>query len=142
MKFLNHRYNNTNTDLWGEFEEFFNAPSNFFPTNNPLFRWDSNALRPAIDYYEDDSNFFVQAEVPGFQSKEIEVELEKNRLELKGARKQDGEKGASEITFHRSVSLPDFVKAEAISAKYENGVLTVTIPKADASKPRRIKVKS
>ncbi|MDA0350092.1 MAG: Hsp20/alpha crystallin family protein [Verrucomicrobia bacterium] len=142
MKYLTRRYPNTNHQLWGDFESFFNTPSPMLSSYNSLFNWDSNAYRPAIDLFEDEENYFVQAELPGFDRKEITVELEKDRLVLKGAR-QIAEKGeSSEVTFHRSVSLPDSVKSEKVAAKYDNGVLTVTIPKAEPTKPLQIEVKS
>lgn len=142
MKYLTHRYPQTNHNLWGDFEEFFNAPSPFSPSFNTLFNWKPENNRPAIDLFEDEANFFVQAELPGFDRKEIEVELENDRLILKGARKENGKEGESEISFHRSVVIPNSVKQDQVSAKYENGLLTVTIPKADAVKPLRIEVKS
>ena len=142
MKYLTRRQPNRSNDLWGDFESFFNAPSPFMPSFNSMFNWDSDASRPPIDLYEDESNYFVQVELPGFDRKEIEVELEKDRLVLKGARKEGCKGNETEISFHRSVTLPESVKSEAVSAKHENGLLTVTIPKADAVKPLKIEVKS
>ncbi len=142
MKYLTRRYPYQNNNLWGDFESFFNAPSPFMPAFNSLVNWDSQNSRPAIDLFEDEGNYFVQAELPGFDKKEIEIELEKDRLTLKGARKVNNKKEASEVTFHRSVSLPDSVKADDVSAAFKNGILTVTIPKAEAVKPLRIEVKS
>jgi len=81
-------------------------------------------------------------ELSGLDRKEIDVELEKNRLVIKGARKVKEGDEKSEITFNRAVSLPDAVMPEKVSAKYDNGILTVTIPKAETAKPLRIEVKS
>lgn len=142
MKYLTHRYPQNNQSLWGDFEDFFNVPSPFTPSFNTFFNRTNDAHRPAIDLYEDDSNYFVQAELPGFDRKEIDVELEKDRLILKGNRREDGKDGKAEISFHRSVTIPNAVKSEEIAAKYENGLLTITIPKAEAVKPLRIEVKS
>lgn len=111
MKYLTRRYPDTNNELWEDFESFFNAPSPFMPSFNSLFNWDSNAYRPAVDLYEDEANYFVQVEIPGFDRKEIDVELEKDRLVLKGARKTGDKDAKSEVSFHRSVTLPDSVKA-------------------------------
>ncbi|MBH55544.1 MAG: hypothetical protein CMI18_14545 [Opitutaceae bacterium] len=142
MKYLTRRPYNSNNDLWGHFESFFNAQSPILQSVNTLFDWNSDTYRPAIDLYEDEGNYFVQAELPGFNRKKIEVELEKERLVLKGTRKVNDKKESSEINFHRSITLPDSVKGDKVSAKYENGVLTVTIPKAEAVKPLRIEVKN
>jgi HSP20 family protein len=142
MKYLTHRYPQNTRSLWGDFEDFFNAPSPFMSSSNPLLNWNSDSYRPAIDLYEDESNYFVEAELPAFSKKEIDVEVEKDRLILKGSRKEEGKNGKSEISFHRSVLIPNAVKTEKVAAKYENGLLTVTIPKADAIKPLRIEVQS
>ena len=142
MKYLTRRYPYRNDNLWGDFESFFNAPSPFMPSFSSLMNWDDQNTRPAIDLFEDEANYFVQAELPGFDKKEIEVELERNRLTLKGARKVNNQEDSSEVTFQRSVSLPDSVEADKVAAKYENGVLTVTIPKAETVKPLRIEVNS
>jgi HSP20 family protein len=141
MNYLTRRYSNTNNDLWGDFEHFFNA-SPFFTSTNPFFNWNNPSNQPAVDLYEDDSSYFVQAELPGFDRKEIQVELEKDRLILQGTRKEKNKDGKSVASFHRSVSLPDSVKTKAITAKYDNGLLTVTIPKAEAAKPLRIEIKN
>lgn len=142
MKYLTRKYPSNDNSLWGDFEAFFNAPSPFTPSFSSFFDWEPNVQRPAIDLYEDEGNFFVQAELPGFDRKEIDVELEKNRLVIKGARKVKEGDEKSEITFNRAVSLPDAVMPEKVSAKYDNGILTVTIPKAETAKPLRIEVKS
>lgn len=142
MKYITRRYPNRNNNLWGDFESFFNAPSPFMPSFSSLMSWEDQNSRPAIDLFEDEANYFVQAELPGFDKKEIEVELERNRLTLKGARKVNAKEDSSEVTFQRSISIPETVEAEKVSAKYENGVLTVTIPKAEAVKPLRIEVNS
>ena len=141
MKYLTREKSNSGNYLWRDFESFFYSPP-FFGSNNPLFQWESSSNSPALDLYEDESNYFVQAELPGFDRKEIQVELDKDRLLLKGTRKGKGKEDTSEVSFHRSVTLPQSVKSKKITAVYENGLLTVTVPKAEAIKPRRIEVKS
>jgi HSP20 family protein len=139
MKYLTRIQPANNRQLWGDFDAFFNAPSPFMPS---LFEWNNGASRPAVDLFEDDSDYIVQAEVPGFDRKEITVELEKDRLILKGSRKVNGDDEKTEVSFHRSITIPDSVKADKVKAKYENGILTVTVPKAEAQKPIKIEVKS
>ena len=139
MKYLTRRYSNNNRDLWEDFENFFNA-SPFFNSNYPLYQFDNGAYRPAVDLYEDESNYLVRAEIPGFKKKELKVELKEDQLVLKGERKEQGEDGKSTVSFHRSVSLPTAIEAKNISAKYESGLLTVTIPKAETAKPRQIEI--
>ena len=142
MKYLTRRNRNQPNPLWADFEDFFNAPSPFIQSLNSLLNWNSGDVNPAIDLFEDDANYFVQAELPGFNRKEIHVELENEQLILRGDRKTDSKEGKSEISFHRSVTIPNAVKADKVSAKYEDGLLTVTIPKAEEVKPLQIEVQS
>lgn len=142
MKYLTRKQPVNGRQLWGDFDSFFNAPSPFLPS---FFDWNKDVYQPAIDLFEDGDSYIVHAEVPGFDRKEITVELESNRLILKGARKMNADDEETEISFHRSVTLPDSIrseKADKVKAKYENGVLMVTIPKAEALKPLQIKVES
>ena len=141
MKYLTRRYSNNHRDLWADFENFFNA-SPFFNSSHSLSQAESSGNRPAVDLFEDESNYFVRAQIPGFKKKELEVELEKDRLVLKGLRKEKEDGAKSAVSFHRSVSLPRTIDSKKIVAKYKNGVLTVTIPKAEAAKTRQIDINS
>ncbi len=140
MKYLTRRYSNNNRDLWRDFEDFFNT-SPFYNSSYPQHK-SSSAFRPAVDLFEDESNYFVRAEIPGFKKKELEVNLERDRLTLKGERKKKGEGEKSTLSFHRSVTLPNTIESKKIEANYENGMLTVTIPKAESAKPRKIEINS
>jgi HSP20 family protein len=103
---------------------------------------------PAVDIYETENELVVKADLPDVAEKDIDVRVENNLLTIRGERKF--EKSVSEDNylrversygaFSRSFSLPNTVNAEAIHAEYKNGVLTVTIPKREESKPRSVKV--
>ena len=103
---------------------------------------------PAVDIYETENELVVKADLPDVSEKDIDVRVENNLLTIRGERKF--EKSISEDnylrversygTFSRSFSLPNAVNAEAIHAEYKNGVLTVTMPKREESKPRQVKV--
>jgi HSP20 family protein len=103
---------------------------------------------PAVDIYETENELVVKADLPDVSEKDIDVRVENNLLTIRGERKF--EKSVSEDnylrversygTFSRSFSLPNAVNAEAIHAEYNNGVLTVTMPKREESKPRQVKV--
>lgn len=97
---------------------------------------------PRTDLYEDKDNFFLRAELPGLKKDDIRVELGEGVLTVAGTRRTFGGDGEKESTseFSRSVSVPSRVQEGAISAKYEDGVLTVTLPKAEEVKPKRIAV--
>jgi HSP20 family protein len=104
---------------------------------------------PALDVYEDKDNLFVKAELAGLKKEDIEVSLEDGVLTLSGERKRD-EKLAEAQTyrserfvgrFQRSITLPSEVKADQVAANYADGILTITLPKAEAAKPKQIEVK-
>ena len=103
---------------------------------------------PPVDIYETPNELVVKADLPDVNEKEIDVRVENNLLTIRGERKV--EKSVSEENFlrvertygafSRSFSLPNTVNSEAIGADYKNGVLTVTLPKREESKPRQVKV--
>jgi HSP20 family protein len=103
---------------------------------------------PAVDIYETPNELVVKADLPDVVEKDIDVRVENNLLTIRGERKF--EKSVSEENFlrvertygafSRSFSLPNTVNAEGIGAQYKNGVLTVTLPKREESKPRQVKV--
>lgn len=101
---------------------------------------------PAIDFYEDKDNFVVKAEVPGMKKEDIEISLQEGILTLSGERtreaKCDGDCRSERFfgKFVRSVALPKTVVAEKTTASYKDGILTVTLPKAEEVKPRQIQV--
>ena len=103
---------------------------------------------PSVDIYEDANNVLVKAEVPGLKKEEIEVSLEDDVLSLSGVRKSATnlpEAKAHRLErfagrFQRTINLPAPVKSDQVSANYQDGILTVTLPKAEAAKPKQIKV--
>jgi HSP20 family protein len=120
--------------------------SSFF--GNPLTRG-ASSFSPAVDVLEKDGNYLLKAEVPGLAPEDIQVEIEQNVLNLKGERKYEHEEenaGYRRVerrygSFVRSFVLPDGTNADAIEAKVENGILTVTIPRVQAAPPRKVEVK-
>lgn len=94
-----------------------------------------------VDLYEDDKNFYARMELPGVDKNAIDLELDNAVLTCSGSYKEKTENGKADYSFRRSVSIPDEAVTDQISASYENGILTVTIPKKEAAESRRIKVK-
>jgi HSP20 family protein len=93
-----------------------------------------------VDLLEDKDNAYVRAELPGVNRADLGVEVVDGYLNISASQKtKDGE---SEETFslNRSVALPENVNADNVSAVYENGVLTVTLPKKEEAKPKKIAV--
>lgn len=116
----------------------------------------SNANRvwvPAVDVVERKDAYVLYAELPGVDASQIDVSFEQNVLTIRGAKQgsidsaKDGELrvfAAERVTgsFERSVRLPEFVDGEKIGADFTNGLLTVTVPKAQAAQARRIEIKA
>ena len=94
------------------------------------------APRFPVDLYEDKDNTYVRAELPGVAREAINVEMVDGYLNLSATRKQ----GEETFSLNRSVSIPEAVQADKVTATYENGVLTVTLPKQEQAKPRKIAI--
>jgi len=103
---------------------------------------------PAVDVYEDKDNLLVKAELPGLKKEDIEISLHEGFLTLSGERKQEQAREGAEVyrserwagRFHRTISLPCRVEADKIQATYNEGVLAVTLPKAEEAKPKQIQI--
>ena len=93
-----------------------------------------------VDLYEDKDNTYVRAELPGVNRSDINVEMVDDYLTITAARKEKEGENEESFSFSRSVSVPNAVQADKVSAAYENGVLTVTLPKREEAKPRKISV--
>lgn len=109
----------------------------------------TSAWYPACDVFEDKDAVKIVAEVPGMKPEDVKISLENNLLTIRGEKKQDAEERAERVhhyersygSFERTFSLPNSVDPETISAAYVNGILTVTIPKAERASPREIQIK-
>jgi HSP20 family protein len=99
------------------------------------------AHQPAVDLYEDDQNFFARLELPGVKKDAINLELENAVLTFSGSYSQETKEAKSAYSFQRSISVPDGVVLDKIKASYEDGILTVTMPKEESCKARHITVK-
>ena len=91
-----------------------------------------------VDLYEDKDNTYVRAELPGVSRDAISVEMVEGSLSIQASRKEKTADGESTVSFNRLVSIPDQVASEKVTAAYENGILTVTLPRREESKPRKI----
>ena len=106
------------------------------------------AWAPAVDIYETEHELVLKADLPDIDPKDLDIRVENNILTIRGERKF--EKNVNEEnylrversygSFTRSFTLANTVNSEAIKAAYENGVLTLTIPKREEAKPKQIKV--
>jgi HSP20 family protein len=128
-----------------DFDEWFRNPFAAMPSLSRFFDWEdafgSQALgRLATDVHEDADNYYASFEVPGVKKEDVKIELNNRMLTVTVDRKEKSGDSESSYTSARSISVPDGVKSEAILAKLEDGILTVTLPKSEERKPRNIAV--
>jgi HSP20 family protein len=93
-----------------------------------------------VDLYEDKDNTYVRAELPGVTRDAISVEIVNGSLSIQASRKEKSGDSESATSFNRLVSIPDEVQTDKVTANYENGILTVTLPRKEESKPKKISV--
>jgi len=116
----------------------------------PVNLRDGGWSAPAVDMYQTDDEVVVRAALPGFKADEVQINVTGDVLTLRGEVKQEEEKNdkAWHIrehrwgSFERSIALPTDVKADKAVADFENGILTITLPKAEEVKPKTITVKA
>ena len=105
---------------------------------------------PALDISERKDAYVVTVEVPGIKADDLDITLEDGLLTIKGERRFTQESSEQQFhrverrygSFRRSITLPSQVQAEQIEASFEDGVLEVTVPKAEEAKPKKITVRA
>ena len=103
---------------------------------------------PETDIYETETDLVLQADLPGFSAKDLDIVVENNVLTIRGERQFEAKVPAEGLhrmersygKFSRSFTLPASVNAQKIQANYKNGVLTVTLAKAEHARPKRIQI--
>ena len=103
---------------------------------------------PAVDIYETPDSIVLQAELPGLSKEDIDIQVRDNVLTLKGERRSEKEVKEGNYLrverayggFQRAFTLPAAVQADKIRAVFKDGVLDVSIPKAEEAKPKQIKI--
>ena len=132
------------TDLRDEIDRLFDAPlAEFARMPQILSGW-----TPALDVYEDKDNVFVRVELPGMRKEDINLSLHDGSLSISGERKSEEKFKDAEVyrserfygRFQRTVTLPTTVAADKVKAQYTEGILTVTLPKAEEAKPKHIEL--
>lgn len=104
---------------------------------------------PAVDVYEDQDNIYVKAEAPGMKREDLDISLHEGLLIVAGERKESPERQGLQVyrserfvgRFQRTVALSAPVEADKVKASYKDGILLVTLPKAEVAKPKQIQVK-
>lgn len=133
------RLHNDVDRLFRRFEDFFED----LPASRPY-----GAAYPALNTWEDGDAAYVEAELPGMGLEDLEVSVSGNELMIAGARKIAAPDGAnyhrrerSQGRFARTLTLPWEIDADRVGATLRDGVLTVTLPKCESCKPRKVEVK-
>jgi HSP20 family protein len=124
-------------------------PSRIFRELMPSVMKEQGELMPAFDIAEADDHFIVKADLPGIESKNLDISLTGNVLTIRGEKKEEREEKNERYhsierqfgSFSRSFMLPADVKESGIEAVYKDGVLRVTIPKSERAKQKKIPVK-
>jgi HSP20 family protein len=124
------------------FNTFFDTPTGGNGGSAPR-RW-----MPAMDLVETDDHFVLKADLPGLSEDDVHIDVEDNILTVSGERKaehEDKREGYVRVersygSFRRSLTLPEGVEPEAVSASFDRGVLEVRIPKPEERKPRRVAI--
>jgi HSP20 family protein len=133
--------NGTFTGLQDEMERMFRQVFGDTPST-------AGAWSPALDVEETEDGFTLHVELPGVDPEQVEVSLEENVLTVTGSREFYADREAEGFRrverrfgrFHRAVRLPDRVDGDRVQARYAHGLLTISVPKAEEAKPRRIAI--
>jgi HSP20 family protein len=124
------------------FDNFFRG--DIMEEESALMSW-----TPAVDIAEHDNEYLVRVELPGVNKDDVKITIESNILTVRGEKKQEKETKKENFhrversygSFQRSFTLPTTVTNEKIDASYKDGVLSITLPKAEEAKPKQIEVK-
>lgn len=136
---------------FGDFDRMRREMLRLLDASNGEYANDASAgVFPPLNVTQDNDNFYVRAEVPGINAKELQISALRNRVSIAGKRELPKEherasyhrKERAEGTFNRTLTLPTFIDAERVEARYTDGILMLTLPKAEEAKPRQITVRS
>lgn len=143
----------TNLSRWDPFRDLLGIQSDVTRLMDRAYGESAGTGRgwmPPLDVAETSDGYRVVVELPGFGPDQVDVTVSDGTLTIKGERKFYDD--VAEESFHRverrfgafqrSISLPSQVQADKIAASFDNGVLTIEVPKAEAVKPRRIEIKA
>jgi HSP20 family protein len=136
------------TEPWQSLRRLTNVLDEAFSTYPEEGRTVTASWYPACDVFEDKDAIKIVAEVPGVTPEDVKISLENNVLTIRGEKKQQAEERTERVhryersygAFERTFVLPSSVDSERIGASYQNGILNVSVPKAERARPREIPV--
>ncbi len=149
MALIPYRKNEWLTDPFRELENLqreMNRLFGFSLTREPALS--AGQFAPAVDISDTRDKFLVKADLPGLKKDEIEISVQDNVLTIRGEKKKDSEVKEDDYyrserfhgSFSRTIQFPAAINSDKIEARYENGVLSVTLPKKEEAKPKQIKI--
>ena len=135
---------------WDPFREMTQAQSQLNKLVDQVWGGRQESWLPAIDVFDQKDAVVLKAELAGMNPDDIHIEVEDNVLTVRGERRFEEEVDEDRYyrverrfgSFQRSLALPQGMRASDISASYEDGILTITVPKVEEEKPKRIEVRS
>ena len=135
---------------WDPFRDMTQVQNQFNRLVDQMWGGRQESWLPAVDVFDNKDAVVIKAELAGMDPDDIQIEVEDNVLTIKGERRFEETVDDDHYyrverrygSFQRSLALPQGVKPEDIAAGYEDGILTVTVPKAEEEKPKRIEVKA
>ena len=133
--FLVRKNNKNNTNQTNLLDTFFND----FLAPQSRYLGDNLVHSPKVDIVEKQKEFLVTAEIPGMKKEDVKLSLDNNTLTISGEKKEEKETKDDNYhctervfgSFRRTLSLPDCIKKDKVSAKYEDGILRVCLPKTE-----------
>lgn len=133
---------------WDPFRELQREVGRLFETLEPFQPWRVARQFPAINLYDTGDRYVLTAQLPGMNPEDLDLSITGETLTMKGERKRP--EGVTDESYRRqechfgrwtrTISLPDRVESTAVTASFAQGILTVTLPKAEGAKPRHISV--
>ncbi len=139
-----------------EFEREFNKMFNSFGDRFGLTKsketdaeYENAVWMPLTDIYEDKDKFTLKIDLPGIKKEDVKISYTNGNLNISGERVQESENKDAKChrmeksygKYFRSFSLPELIQADKINAEFNNGQLTITVPKAEEAKPKEIEIK-
>lgn len=125
-------------NIWDLMDDMWRTP----------FSFEEPGIVPALEVKENDDKIEVKAELPGIEPKEVDIHLERGYLTIKGEKKQEKKEEKDNYvhmetsygSFSRTIPLPSEVAPDKVKAKYKKGILTITLPKSEKTKPKKVEI--
>jgi HSP20 family protein len=149
MKIISERRNNMSSIInWDPFRELDDMQERMSRLLGSTLGSGVMTASPATDIYEEDGKLVVEASLPNFKDEEVEVNVDRNRLEIKAEHSEEKEdknrnylrRESRATSYYRQFALPEDVDADSANARFENGQLRVVFDRKELPKPKRLQL--